>query len=156
MKKIAILFLTFMSFQVFFSCKNSNSNSDPGIVAQNFFNALYSKNFPEAKKYATAGSAQMIDMIATFNKNVKDSSAMPDIKLVVDQVKIDGNTATARVTSMNNNNAVTAHLLKENDEWKVAFDKNSIMQMGSEVKNEKDTTAVDSMPTMPDSTKVKP
>ncbi|MEO7209534.1 MAG: hypothetical protein ABIY35_01205 [Chitinophagaceae bacterium] len=127
MKKIPFLFFACSILVLLTSC----NQSDPGEVAQHFFQALYSKNFPEAKKYATVASGQMIDMVATFNKNTKDSSK-PAIKIVVDQVKVNGNTATARVTSTNNNNSVIASLVKENNDWKVAFDKNSIMHMGQE------------------------
>lgn len=127
MKKFPLLLFACAILFTITSC----NKSDPGEVAQHFFDALYSKNFPEAKKYATASSAQMIDMIATFNKSTKDTTK-PNFKMVVDQVKINGNTATARVTSSNNNNSIMASLVKENDEWKVAFDKNSIMQMGQQ------------------------
>ncbi|MBS1729963.1 MAG: DUF4878 domain-containing protein [Bacteroidetes bacterium] len=127
---------------LFAACKQS----DPGVVAQHFFEALYSKNFPEAKKYATVASGQMIDMIATFNKNSKDST-QPNSKIVVDQVKINGNNATARVTSANNNNSVIASLVKENNEWKVAFDKNSIMHMGQEPADHKSVD--DTIPSAP-------
>ncbi len=127
MKKFPLLLFACAILFTIISC----NKSDPGEVAQHFFDALYSKNFPEAKKYATASSAQMIDMIATFNKSTKDTTK-PNFKMVVDQVKINGNTATARVTSSNNNNSIMASLVKENDEWKVAFDKNSIMQMGQQ------------------------
>ncbi|MEO8116600.1 MAG: nuclear transport factor 2 family protein [Bacteroidota bacterium] len=127
MKKIALLLFAGIAAVTITSC----TNSDPGEVAQHFFQALYSKNFPEAKKYATVASGQMIDMIATFNKSAKDTSKEA-IKIVVDQVKINGNTATVRVTSTNNNNSVIASLLKENNDWKVAFDKNTIMHMGQE------------------------
>ncbi len=154
MKKNLLLTCMLFAFLAFFSCKSDSS--DPGVAAQHFFTALYNKNFPEAKKYATSGSAQMIDMIATFNKNIKDTTPQPDIKLVVDQVKITGNTATARVTSSNNNNSVTAHLVKENDEWKVAFDKNSIMQMGGEVSNDADSLSPAQNEPVPDSAQVKP
>lgn len=128
MKKIALLLFAGIAAVTITSC----NNSDPGEVAQHFFQALYSKNFPEAKKYATVSSGQMIDMIATFNKSTKDSSKPNNIKIVVDQVKVNGNTATARVTSTNNNNSIIASLVKENNDWKVAFDKNSIMHMGQE------------------------
>lgn len=137
MKKFPFFLLACSILFAITSC----NKSEPGEVAQHFFDALYSKNFLEAKKYATASSAQMIDMLATFNKNTKDTSK-PDFKMVVDQVKINGNTATARVTSSNNNNAIIASLVKENNEWKVAFDKNSIMQMGQQPGNQDSTNAV--------------
>lgn len=142
MKKIAFLLLAGVAAVAITSC----NKSDPGEVAQHFFQALYSKNFPEAKKYATVASGQMIDMVATFNKSTKDSSK-PAIKIVVDQVKVNGNTATARVTSTNNNNSIIASLVKENNDWKVAFDKNSIMHMGQEPGENK--SMEDSIPSKP-------
>ncbi len=142
MKKISFLLLAGTIILSLSSC----NKSDPGEVAQHFFQALYSKNFPEAKKYATVSSGKMIDMIATFNKSTKDSSK-PAIKIVVDQVKVNGNTATARVTSTNNNNSVIASLVKENNDWKVAFDKNSIMHMGQEPDENKSMN--DTIPSKP-------
>lgn len=127
MKKIALFLFAGIAAVTITSC----NKSDPGEVAQHFFQALYSKNFPDAKKYATVASGQMIDMIATFNKSTNDSSKEA-IKIVVDQVKVNGNTATVRVTSTNNNNSMIASLVKENNDWKVAFDKNTIMHMGQE------------------------
>ncbi|MFZ1799278.1 MAG: nuclear transport factor 2 family protein [Chitinophagaceae bacterium] len=142
MKKITFLLVACSMLLFITSC----NKSDPGEVAQHFFQALYSKNFPEAKKYATVSSGQMIDMIATFNKSTKDSSKAV-INIVVDQVKIDGNTATARVTTTNNNNSLIASLVKENNEWKVAFDKNSIMHMGQEPATNK--SSEDTIPVKP-------
>ncbi len=142
MKKIALLLFAGIVAVTITSC----TNSDPGEVAQHFFQALYSKNFPEAKKYATVASGQMIDMIATFNKSAKDTSKEA-IKIVVDKVKINGNTATARVTSTNNNNSVIASLIKENNDWKVAFDKNTIMHMGQEPSENKSKD--DTIPSKP-------
>jgi len=87
------------------------------------------KNFDEAKKYATKDSQGMLDLLNSLGK---DSKEPPEENgaFEINNEKIEGENATVDVVSGAQNMPVTFSLKKEDDGWKVAFDKNSLMRTG--------------------------
>lgn len=107
------------------------SNADPKEVTTRFFEALAKEQFGEAKKYATAESQELLNLMSEALKHSGDSTHRPPKTdaFQVTNVVIKGDTATADVVPADKSAALTVHLKKENGEWKVAFDKNAIAPM---------------------------
>lgn len=124
MKKIWVFLLLFSVIN--HSC---HSKSDPEITTENFFTALNQKDFEQAKQYATSESQEFIGMIASFNRNTKDSIDRHKQRFKVAHVHITGDSAIAEVRPVNSKTPITVHLINENGEWKIAFDKNLLMTM---------------------------
>src|SRR5690606_29942801 len=57
--------------------------------------------------------------------------------LTIGEAVIDGDKATVPVTEKNSNETINYTMKKESGEWKVAFDKNSLMNTATEKLNEK-------------------
>lgn len=111
------------------SCK---SGGDPKETVQHFFTALKDKKFDEAKKYATKESQSLLDMISSLAQKMPDSTSADkakEEKFDVTNVKINGDAATADVVPNDKSAALTVNLKKEEGQWKVAFDKSSLMKM---------------------------
>lgn len=148
MKKILAAAI-FMSTLFIMSC-SSKSDSDPKTVLSNFFEALAKKDFKGAKKFATESSKDMLDMLETTAKMVPDSkdekSEFEKSNLEIGEVKMDGDKATVSVKNKAKGQSVNYSLKKEKGEWKVAFDKASMMEMekGSS-SNNSSTENVDSL-----------
>ncbi|WP_158559242.1 nuclear transport factor 2 family protein [Deminuibacter soli] len=114
---------------VLFSC--SAKHAGPKEVTARFFEALAKEQFAEARQYATAESASLLNLMSEAAKQKKDSAAHPpkNDPFEVTNVVITGETATAQVVPSDKTATLTVHLKKENGDWKVAFDKNSILPM---------------------------
>jgi hypothetical protein len=130
MKKIGFFF--FFSIALFlFSCQ-SNSVSNPKDVLNLFFEALAKKDVNEAKKYVTKDSEGMMGMVEMGMKNVSDSSNQMMYNkenIIMGEPVIEGDRATIPVTEKRSNEETDFVLKKENGEWKVAFDKSTLMEM---------------------------
>lgn len=111
-------------------CKNGGSG-DPKPVLENFMKALSKKDFEEAKKYATAESASILDLTKNNIGDKADSSDKFDTdKVEIGEAKIKGDVATVPVKLKENGMSMNYKLKKESGAWKVAFDKSSLMSMG--------------------------
>ncbi len=126
MKKILVAASLLLFVIMNYGC---HSGADPKIITEKFFIALNQKNFEEAKKYATKDSQEFIGMISSFAQNAKDSIIQKPEKFKVSHVQITGDKATAEVQPESRKTPMTVNLLKEDGEWKVAFDKNAVMKM---------------------------
>lgn len=132
MKKI-LLALAVISTVLFFSCKSGGS--DPKTVLSDFFGALAKKDMAKAKSLATEDSKSMLDMMEMGLNAAKESKEDDKYKaenLTYGEVKIDGDKAIVPVTEKTSGETMNYVLKKVKGDWKVAFDKQTIMSMSME------------------------
>lgn len=136
MKKIILAVLA-LSTSLLFSC-NSKSG-DPKLVLSSFMEALSKKDIEGARKFATTDSKSMLDMMEMGMKNEKstDSKKYDMSSMEFGEAKIDGDRATVPVKEKTSGETINYSLKKENGEWKVAFDKASVMGTVTDKLNEK-------------------
>lgn len=140
MKKTFVkLFTVAMISVAIVACKGGGG--DPKSVAKNFFEALKTMNIDEAAKYATKDSKSMLDLMKMGMSMAPKN--MDSLKTELSKQKIDysdpvinGDEATLTVT-VNEKEKTDFKLKKEDGQWKVAFDKNSLMKTGMEKMEEK-------------------
>lgn len=117
-----------------------NSSSDPKGVLMSFMDALGKKDIEAAKKYATKDSEAMLGMIqmgmSMAPKDQKDSTYDKD-NLEYGDAKIEGDKATVPVKNKKSGETTNYTLKKEDGKWKVAFDKATMTQMGTDKMKEK-------------------
>ena len=124
---------------------------DPKTVLSAFFDALSKKDFDGAKKLATKDSEAMFSMIQmgmSMNKDNKDMDKYDKSKMEFGETKIDGDKATVAVKDKNSGETTNFILKKESGNWKVAFDKASLMQMGTDKMKEHGMNPTDVMDTV--------
>ncbi len=146
MKRI-LMAATLFTAMIFAGCKTGGG--DPKTVLVAFFDALSKKDFATAKKLATKDSESMFSLMEMGMKMAKDEKddemdKFNKDKMIIGDAKIDGDKATVEVKDKEKGEGVNFILKKENGDWKVAFDKASMMQMGMEKMKEKgmDTNSV--------------
>jgi hypothetical protein len=132
MKKI--LLFSFTAFILILSGCNTNNNSDPKTVLNQFFDALAKKDVTEAKKYVTKDSEGMMGMVEMGMKNMPDSSNQMMMTYKKENMQmgdpvIDGDRATIPVKDKKSGEETDFVLKKESGNWKVAFDKSTLMEM---------------------------
>lgn len=129
MKKIILLIIT--AFVVIFSgCKSGGG--DPKTVLNHFFDALAKKNIEEAKKYVTKDSEGMMGMVEMGMKNIPDSAGnmmYNKENMEMGDAVISGDRATVPVKDKKSGEETDFVLKKEDGNWKVAFDKSTLMEM---------------------------
>ncbi|RXK86673.1 Rv0361 family membrane protein [Filimonas effusa] len=127
MKQLFLLFLAGFVLAGMVGCKSNG----PENTIKKFFHALENKDFAEAKKYATKDSETLLNMLASFPQPADSAKAKKEKneEINVANVKINGDNATAEVISKDKKAPVTISLKKEEGQWKVAFDKSSVMKM---------------------------
>ena len=128
------------------SCRNSAG--DPKGVLLSFFDALGKKDIEGARKFATAESKSMLDMIDMGLKAAKDNKDMDKFdksKMEFGEAKIDGDKAIVPVKEKSSGELTNFSLKKENGAWKVAFDKSSMMEMAMDKMKEKGGAGLDSL-----------
>ena len=137
MKRIILSVAVLLGFGI----AGCNSNgSDPKGVLMSFFDALGKKDIEGAKKYATKDSEAMLGMIQMGMSMAPDSTK--DMKydksnMEFGDAKIDGDKATVPVKDKKSGETTTYTLKKEGGAWKVAFDKATMTQMGTDKMKEK-------------------
>jgi len=105
------------------ACSIPEKNTPEGVT-QSFYTAFRAKNFSKAKKYATAASAPLIDILGGMAENAENplaNNAKADFSLKT--LSESTSTATVQVVLPDNTKAIVLQLEKENGMWKVAFDK---------------------------------
>lgn len=119
-------------------CKSSAG--DPQSVLNNFLDALNKKDMQEAKKYTTKDSQGMLTMIEMGMKSLPDSTKneMYDKKnMEMSSPVIDNDKATIHVKDKVSGEGSDFVLKKESGDWKVAFDKGTLMNMAQDKMKEK-------------------
>jgi hypothetical protein len=135
MKKLIFGILAFATMSLM-SCK---SGGDPKGVLLSFFDALSKKDIPTAKKYATKDSESMLGLMEMSMKNggTDKKDDFDKSKMEFGDPKIEGDKATVAVKDKTSGETTNFILKKENGDWKVAFDKATMMQMGQDKMKEK-------------------
>lgn len=140
MKRIIYL-LTLFVFGSLIGCKSDAS--DPTHALKSFLQALEHKDYASAKKWATDESKSLLDLLAMGNpSNPKDSGSTKGTNvenMIFGNPDIQGERATISVQQKADQNPVTFTLKQVDKNWKVAFDKNTLIGMGMEQINEKGT-----------------
>lgn len=130
MKKM-LLAIAVLTTGFLFSC--NSGGGDPKAVLISFFDALAKKDVPAAKKLATTDSKDMLDMMELGLKNGdkdKTDEKYDKSKMEFGEPKIEGDKATVAVKEKSSGETMNFTLRKESGEWKVAFNKVSLMEMG--------------------------
>jgi len=120
------------------SCKNDTNN--PQAALSGFFDAMAKKDIATARKYCTAESKSMLDMVEMgmkMDSSKTESNKYDKNSVEFGQPKIEGDKAIINVTPKSGGESLNFYLKKENEQWKVAFDKNSMIDMGMEKMKEK-------------------
>jgi len=105
----------------------------PEIVVQSFFDAISKQDFETAKAFATEKSEPVLDMIslaANFQIEKMDSSMFDKSRLQFGSPKIEGDSAIVEVSIKNSTEFIPLKLKKEDGDWKVAFDAETLMKIG--------------------------
>jgi len=115
-------------------CK-SGGGGDPKNVLSTFFDALEKKDITTAKKYATKESESMLGMIEMAMKMASDSMRQRPYdknNMEFGDAIIDGDKATVPVKDKKSGETTNFTLKKEDGDWKVAFDKITMTELGKE------------------------
>jgi len=129
MKKILLSVIT-VSVIILAGCKAGGG--DPKAVLTSFFDALAKKDFTAAKKYTTKDSEGMLNMVQMGMEHIPDSSQIMKYEkenLEFGNTVINGDAATIPVKEKKTGETTDFTLKKESGEWKVAFDKSTLMEM---------------------------
>lgn len=128
MKKIILILIT-TSVVILSGCKSGGG--DPKTVLDHFFKAISNKNIDEAKKYVTNDSQGMLGMMQMAMGNVPDSAKEMFKKenIEMGDAVINGDRATIPVKDKKSGEETDFVLKKESGDWKVAFDKSTLMEM---------------------------
>ena len=133
MKKIISTILILCSI-VFAGCKNSSD--DPKSILISFFEALSTNDIKTARKYATAESKSMLDLLEKSGKTeTTPNEKFKKENLEFGDIKIEGDKAIVPVTEKASGVTVN-YVLKNEQGWKVAFDKATMMNIGNDVQDQ--------------------
>ena len=131
MKKFILFAATLFTFSMM-GCKPGN---DPKSVLISFMEALEKKDINGAKKYATKESESMLQMIEMGMKMTPDSAKDKKYdknNLEYGDAKIEGDKATVPVKNKESGETTNYILKKQGSDWKVAFDKATMTEMGGD------------------------
>lgn len=106
---------------------------DPESVLRSFMEAIGNRDINTAKKYATKDSEAMLSMMEMALKMDPDSSSNSSFntdKMEFSDATITGDKATVPVKDKTSGETTVFTLKKEGSDWKVAFDKATMTQMG--------------------------
>lgn len=130
MKKVILGTFTGL-FVLMISCKSGGG--DPKIVLADFFTALAKKDMAKARSLATEESKTMLDMMDMAMKtDTKETEKFNPGNMQFGEAVIDGDKATVPAKEVSSGETTNYTLKKEGGSWKVAFDKNSLMNIGME------------------------
>lgn len=133
MKKIISTILILCSI-VFAGCKNSSD--DPKSILISFFEALSTNDIKTARKYATVESKSMLDLLEKSGKTeTTPNEKFKKENLEFGDIKIEGDKAIVPVTEKASGVTVN-YVLKNEQGWKVAFDKATMMNIGNDVQDQ--------------------
>lgn len=129
--KTSIVALFITSLLILNGCNSETQK--PEIVVESFFDALSKQDFETAKEFATKKSESVLDMIslaANFQIEKMDSSMFDKSRLQFGTPKIEGDSAIVEVSIKNSNEFIPLKLKKEDGDWKVAFEAETLMKIG--------------------------
>ena len=129
MKKIILSVLT-TTIIILSGCKSGGG--DPKMVLSGFFDAMSKKDFTAVKKLTTKDSEGMLGMMQMAMQNMPDTSESMKFNkenLEMGNAVINGDMATVPVKEKTSGETTDFTLKKENGDWKVAFDKSTLMGM---------------------------
>ncbi len=133
MKKL--LFATLVLCTItFVSCK-SNNYGNPNEVLSQFFDAMAKQDTVKIKALSTKESESMLSMMKmgmSMADAKKDLEKYNKTKMEFGTAIINGDNAKVPVKDKASGETVNFPMKKEDGQWKVAFDKSSIMEMGME------------------------
>lgn len=133
MKKLILCIAAFLTISII-GCKSGGG--DPKTVLISFFEALGKKDISTAKKYATKDSEAMLGMMEMGMKMAPAGSekdkAFDKGNMEFGDSKIEGDKATVPVKDKKSGETTNYTLKKEGGDWKVAFDKATMTQMGTD------------------------
>ncbi len=118
------------SMLIFAGCKSGGG--DPKTVLMSFFDALAKKDFDAVKKYTTKDSEGMLGMVQMGMQNIPDTSQVMMYKrdnIEVGDAAITGDKAIIPVKDKKTGETIDFTLKKESGDWKVAFDKSTLMEI---------------------------
>ncbi len=139
-------------------CKTSDGG-DPKVVLVKFFDAISKKNIDEAKKYVTKDSEGMMSLVQMGMQSMggKENDMLNYQKENIDigAALIDGDKATVPIKDKKSGEMTDFTLRRESGDWKVAFDKSTLMEMAQKKMKEHGMGNMrkgmnDSMNNMPD------
>lgn len=149
MKKAIFAAAIFCISMFIISC--GGSGGDPKETLMSFFDAMAKKDITTARKFCTADSKSMLDMMETgMNMDKNNADKKPDNKYNRDSVdfsapKIEGDKATITVKKKGETESIDFIMKKEKGDWKVAFDKASMAGMIGDKIKEKGGPSLDSL-----------
>ena len=134
MKKF--LALNLLTAILFVAC--GGGSSSPSDVATKFLNHTNKMEFKEAKKYATKGTGEILDLIAGMAGMMGDQQGPKSFTITNET--IDGDKATVTYRSEGKEEDETLNLVKEDGKWLVNMSKEDMakengadMDMGGEM-----------------------
>ncbi len=145
MKKIILSAVILLAFGVI-GC--NSSSGDPKGVLMSFFEALGKKDIEGAKKYATKDSEAMLGMMQMGMSMAPKDTKEPlydKNNMEYGEAKIEGDKATVPVKDKKSGETTNYSLKKEGGTWKVAFDKATMTQMGTDKMKNMNNNGMDKM-----------
>jgi len=146
MKKL-LLAVTVLCSIAFASCQ-SNSNGNPNEVLSQFFDAMAKRDTVKIKALTTKESESMLSMMTmgmSMADSKKDLEKYDKTKMEFGTAIINGDNAKVPVKDKASGETVNFPMKKEDGQWKVAFDKSSVMEMGMEKMKEGKMNVGDSL-----------
>ena len=129
--KTSIVALLITGLLILNGCNSETQK--PEIVVASFFDELSKQDFETAKEFETKKSESVLDMIslaANFQIEKMDSSMFDKSRLQFGTPKIEGDSAIVEVSIKNSNEFIPLKLKKEDGDWKVAFEAETLMKIG--------------------------
>jgi Domain of unknown function (DUF4878) len=129
MKKIILSVVT-ATIIILAGCKSGGG--DPKMVLSSFFDAMSKKDFTTVKKLTTKDSEGMMGMMQMAMQKMPDTSETMKFNrqnLEMGDAVINGDMATVPVKEKKSGETTDFTLKKEGGDWKVAFDKSTLMGM---------------------------
>ncbi len=133
MKRILSLLILTTSL-LLYSCKHTDN--DPSAVSKAFVDAILKKDFTEAGKYATKDSQSAMEMLKSAENMYRQFGKQDEFdiakelrgkKIDFTEPKMDGDKRATLTILANGQEKIPLILVKEGEDWKVAFDKATIM-----------------------------
>lgn len=146
MKKL-LFAVTVMCSIAIVSCK-SNNGGNPNEVLTQFFDAMAKQDTVKIKALSTKESESMLNMMKmgmSMADSKKDLEKYDKTKMEFGTAVINGDNAKVPVKDKASGETINFPMKKEDGQWKVAFDKNSVMEMGMEKMKESKMNIGDSL-----------